>query len=623
MTEENDNILQKAFRRGLTPDPTLTYAQWAKKYFILPPSSAAQGLINLNFTPYLIEPLETLSWTSPILQEYFMKGIQIAASTLFDILICGVIDYFQCPVIMYHGSDSMAIEYVKIRLEPCFENNPRLRGKVFDGYDKKSKSTHGLKIGQGFNLKFCGGIAEKAYRSYSAAIVLMDDIDAFPRDIGGTEKRKGQGSPIDLAITRTNARQGKYKVAVSGSPTDAETSLIYEKFRQGDQRYYHVPCPFCNHLQIIDFKRIRFKKDANDVLINAPELECFSCNKLISENYKYDMMQINNGAKWIATKENKEKKIISRHLSSAYSLLGYTWTEMVKEFIVANREMKRGNVRPLITFKNTKLGIPSENDMKKKIINHTKLYENREDWEKVPEDGIIITAGVDIQAQRIEVLVVAFGEKSNVYCLEYKVIGGNTMIEYGLDGSPYNILEEYLQKTFLNSWGHNQPILHTCIDLGYRSIIASPFLQKMSEKNHEITGIFGSSSKNKKKTFVGEPIKNKYDVQQREINVNEGKTLNYHKLRSGLIHFNKHPSFTDYFFRQLTVEWWSEKEQRWICPEHTRNEATDMLNYATAAFSIYTNDGNVDWKDFRNWNRNGCKITGSAEISVISEGVKI
>jgi phage terminase large subunit GpA-like protein len=615
--------LLKAFSKGLKPTPTLTHADWAQKYYILPPGAATPGLINMTLTPYLVEPLINFSWSSPIREECWMKGIQIAATTLYDIVCCGVVDFCPCPMIFYFGSDSMAIEYSKIRLESYFEHNPKLVGKVSDGYDKKGKSTHGLKIFQGGSIKLVGGISEKVYRSYSAAIVLLDDIDAFPRDIGGTEKRKGQGSPIDLAKTRTNARQGKYKIGVSGSPTDTETSLIYEEFQKTDQRYYYVPCPFCGTLQVIDFWRIKFKKNAQDELITKPELECISCNKLIPENKKYEIMQLKNGAKWIATKETNNPLVAGRHLSSAYSLIGYDWSDMAKEFIIASRQQKRGNSRPLRTFYNTKLGIPWDNYREQNVINHSDLHKRREEWRSVPEAGVIITAGVDIQAQRIEILVAAHGQKADVYCLEHKVIGGNTLIAYGLDGSPFNELEEYLCKTFINSWGRKQPIMHTCIDMGFRSIIVSPFLFQMTKNGVEITGIFGSSSKTKKKSFVGDPITNKYGVLQRELNVDEGKTLNHFRLQDGLIHFNKHPSFTEEFFRQLTIERFDEKEQRWTCADHARNEATDMLNYLTAAFEIYSNGGNIDWEDFKAWNKNGCQLLDSSTFQIISDGVAV
>jgi len=617
--------LKQQFKDGILPDPTLTYAEWAEKYFILPPGSSVPGLINLKLTPYLVEPLENLSWTSPVLQEYWMKGIQIAVSTINDIVLNAVVDYFRCPVIFYHGSDGMALEYVKLRLEPLFENNPRLKGIIKDGGTKDGKSTHRLKIFPGGSIKITGGTSEHNYRSYSAAIVLIDDVDALPKDVGGSEKTKGQGNPIDLAITRTNARQGKFKVFVQGSPTDKDTSLIYEAFKTTDQRYYFCPCPFCSHLQTIDFFRIKFDRDKKGNLEGEPKLECESCKKLIEERYKFSMMQPESGAKWISTKESSDPLIVGRHLSSAYSMLGYTWLQMVKDFLKASNELKKGNQKKMVTFYNTKLGLPWDNHSKVKIIDHTKLYEDREDY-TLPPEAVILIAGCDVQANRIEVLVAGHNEDSHIYCIEHKIIGGNTLIDYGLPGSPWNELEKYLKTPFKNKYGGDQPILHTALDMGFRSITASPFLEKVTATGLEITGVFGSSAKAaKKKNFIGEPASNKYGVSIREINVNEGKTMIHNKLERGLIHFSKHPSFTDEFFRQFTVERFDEKIQAWVCPDHARNEAFDILNYSNAGKYIYVGPGGVDWDDFKLWNEKGCLINDAQteDFKIISSGIKV
>jgi phage terminase large subunit GpA-like protein len=627
--------LRQSLSEGIKPDPLINFAEWAETKFILPPGAVPPGLINLDFVPYLIEPLVNFSWSSPITEEYWMKGIQIAASTLFEIIIQATVDCFQCPIIAYYPSDSMAIEYVKTRIEPAFENNPIFKGKISDGYDRKGKSTHGLKIFPGGSIKFIGGISEKAYRTYSASMVFFDDIDSLPRNIAGTKNKngenKGQGSPITLGRGRTNAKQGKYKMGVSGSPTDEETSIIYEQYRTYDQRKYNVVCPFCGQLQIIDFWRIRPPKKTG---LSGYHLECDACNKLIPENKKFWMMQIKNGAKWIPTKESNNSLIVSRHISSAYSLLGYTWERMFDEFTKANDAKKRGKIDLMIAFWNTKLGLPWA-DKIDNSLDHRLLLKSKEDYNKIPEEAAILTAAVDVQGNRLEVLVVGHCENSHIYCIEHKIIGGSAFINYGLPGSPYNDLVKYLNIKYVNYAGHEQPILQVVIDMGFNSIIVSPFLRDIDELDIEwnIAGIFGGSGTSKKKTFVSDPIKNKYGVEQHEINVDEGKTIIYNKLKNidydgkpkeKEIHFSFHPSFTDEFMRQLTAEVFNKKTRKWDTPSGRRNEALDLLNYNLAAFDIYTNGGNVDWADFKKWNKTGCmKQPLSGGPRIISEGAKL
>ncbi len=625
----------QALRDGIKPDPLINLAEWAGDKFILPPGAVPPGLINLDFVPYLVEPLINFSWSSPIREEYWMKGIQIAASTLFEIIIQACVDCFQCPIIAYYPSDSMAIEYVKTRVEPAFENNPIFKGKISDGYDRKGKSTHGLKIFPGGSLKFIGGISEKAYRTYSASMVFFDDVDSLPRTIGGSKDKKkenrGQGSPITLGRGRTNAKQGKYKMGVSGSPTDEETSIINEHYKLYDQRKFNVVCPYCGTLQEIDFWRIRPPHKSK---LDGFHLECFSCNKLIHENKKFWMMQLKNGAKWIPTKETNDSLIVSRHLSSAYSLLGYTWERMYDEFTKANTAQKRGKDGLMIAFYNTKLGLPWSNTSKSDIIDHRLLTKSKEDYNKVPEQAAILTAAIDVQGNRLEVLIVGHCENSHIYCMEHKFIGGSTLIKYGLEGSPFNDLVDYLLKPLTNYAGHEQPILQVAIDMGYRSIIVSPFLRDIQEIEtpFDISGVFGGTGASKKKTFVSDPIKNKYGIDQHEINVDEGKTIIHNKLKDidheknkkeREVHFSYHPSFTDDFMRQLTVETYNSKTGKWENPNGPRNEGLDLLNYNMAAFDIYTNGGNVDWQDFKNWNKNGCQIFNRSSSVVVNPGEKV
>lgn len=609
---------------GFRPDPINTIADWAEKNFYLPPSAATEGLINLSLVPYIIEPLQFMSWTSPVLEEWIIKAVQIALTTVIEIIIQAMIHAWPVPIIVYFPSDSLAMEFVKIRLEPGFNNNPHLAGLITDGFDRNRKSTLGLKRFPGGEAKFCGGISEKNYRSFSAGVILFDDLDGFPRDIGGTEKRKGQGSPIELGKSRKNARQGKYKILGQGTPTDEKTSLIYAEYLKGDQRKYFICCPVCGQEQIIEWNRIKYEKDGID-LVGDPFLECEKCNKAIHEELKYQMMQPENGARWLATKPNKTDTIVSRWISSAYSLLGYSWRDMAHEHIKAGFEAKRGNFRPMATFYNTKLGLPwsQDNELGKNRVSYKTLSATPRKTQKVPEEAAIITAGIDIQINRIEVLTVGYAENGDRYCIEYKIIGGNTLSPYGQDGSPFNDLLSHLQRTYENTSGSQQPILYSCIDMGFRSITATPFLIEVSSIL-PISAIFGSAHGRKKKSFVSPATENKYGYYQREINVDEGKSYADNQLKSGRIHFLDHPSFTPEFFKQLTAETFDEEKQTWICGDHVRNEGFDMLVYSHAAFEIYTNGGYVDWDDYKLWNKNGCRTgTQTKKEGVISSGIKL
>lgn len=629
MWETQIQTLKNSFCEGLKPEPILSYVEWAREKFYLPPNARIQGLIDFSYVPYLIEPLEMLSWTSPIKQEFTMKGIQIAWTTKDEIIAHANVDIFRKPFLMYFPKDDLASDFVKTRFDVGIENNPYLKGRLVDVFSKKDKNTIGLKmLPGGIPMKFVGGVAEGGYRSFTAAVIIMDDIDGFPKAIASrkgkriSEENQGQGNPIDLALNRKNARFGEYKFSASGSPTDEETSLIYEYVKKYDLRYYRVKCPFCGQSQVLNFWRFRPPKKTRLKMVT---MECLRCNRLIPELYKFDMMQLENGAYWAASQESEDPFIVSRQISSAYSLLGYTWNEMYKDFESASEELEQGKPGKMITFYNTKLGLPWKNRPAKKRIKHSELYKRRLDYKRVPKEAIILTCAVDVQNDRVETLVGGHTENGDIYCIEYLKTFGDTSIEYGQNGSLYNWIEQYSKKLFDNELGQ-QPILQMVVDTGYNSVVISPFLMRMNENDLPVVGIFGGTGQSKRKMFVSEPTKNKYGLLQYEINVDDGKTIIDQKLKRNKIHFSKDPCFSENFFRGVVAEKFDEKLQRWLKASGQRkNEPFDLINYLQAGLHIYAGNRKIDWVSYKQWALNGFKdITGQQQLGygLISEGIR-
>jgi phage terminase large subunit GpA-like protein len=73
-------------------------------------------------------------------------------------------------------------------------------------------------------------------------------------------------------------------------------------------------------------------------------------------------------------------------------------------------------------FVNTVLGLPFEEEAE--APEWQRLYERREDYRIgiVPEPGLFLTAGVDVQKDRIEVEVVAWGRGKESWSVDYRVI---------------------------------------------------------------------------------------------------------------------------------------------------------------------------------------------------------
>jgi phage terminase large subunit GpA-like protein len=585
----NIELYNQAIQKGFRPDPLMTFSQWAEKYFILPPGSAVPGLIQLDRTPYLRQILDDLSWTSPVREQVVIKGTQLGLTTVSDIVLQVTVDLFPAPVLMLFGSDAMGDEHVKTRVEPSLETNPRLKGKVSDAFDKRGKTTRRLKVFPGGSLKFAGGATGKSFRMYSAAIVIIDDVDALKMDIGGTAEKTGEGNPLKLAKSRTDARGGKYKLYFSGTPTDTDTSLIFNAWRDTDQQFFYVPCPECNHYQIIDFFRIKYTADRR-TLKSVEGLECEACKKIIPEQKKTWMV---TRGQWRSTKDSPNNLKVGRSISSAYSLLGFTWWDMCAEWLDAMDVKDRGDLTLMSHFYNTRLALPWDATPGEKV-EHSALFNRRETYDLVPDPVAVVTAGIDVQINRLEVTVLGFSEFER-WGIQHKIIGGDPKIKYGVKGSVWNDLETYLNQTFENDDSTKMPINLSCIDTGNWTNEVMHFLNKpqIKARRWKIYGIKGASTPGKQ--LVSNPNKEGVFL----LGTDQAKENIFYQLQTrkpgpGFIHFNE--SFGEEYFKQLTVEELrhkfvnGHKVRYWYCPKHARNEALDCTVYALAACHILNPD---------------------------------
>jgi phage terminase large subunit GpA-like protein len=125
-----------------------------------------------------------------------------------------------------------------------------------------------------------------------------------------------------------------------------------------------------------------------------PEYACESCGCLIEEHHKTAMLA---KGEWRATDESQDGTI-GYHLSSLYSPIGwFSWGDAAAMFEDAKRnpDLMKG-------FVNTVLGEPYEESSE--APEWQRLYERRDVYAQgvVPMGGLFLTAGVDVQKDRLE-----------------------------------------------------------------------------------------------------------------------------------------------------------------------------------------------------------------------------
>ncbi len=570
--------LFSSFSLGLAPDPYITIDEWADKYRQLPKGASAEaGQYSTSRMPYLREVMRELSPQSPTQQVKVKKGTQLGFTEVANNLLLYFIDVVPTSQLLLLPSETLAKNHHNKKLEPSLRAMPSLAAKIQTGKTKADIGTNYEKNYQGGSLSIGWSGSSANFRSLSCRIVVMDDVDGFAKDVGG------EGDSMELGKKRADSFGILKKIYTNSTPTDMATSHIEPEFEDSDQRHYYVPCPHCKEL--ITFHKDGFKFDYDKVsyqLIGDVQFECEHCGSLIDEHYKTWMMAEENGAKWIP---HNPGHIHRGYYAPAYlSPIGFVaWNEIFREFLVAKKEMSRGQVNKMKTWVNTRDAKAWEGDMDTVNVDH--LPERCEHYEaEVPNGVLILTAGIDTQNNRFEIEVVGHGKAGETWSIEYTIIHGDPN-----DVETRNRLAEYLGKTFTCKDGSKMKIYASCIDTGgHRAKAIYAFCKPRFRQR--IYAIKGSSTPNAPFVNKRASTNNDNKVNVFMLGVNAGKDEIYANLEvkepgPNFMHFPKKEIYNEEYFRQLTAEKRDRRTGTWVKFRH-RNEAVDCRNYANAALLI-------------------------------------
>jgi len=346
-------VYSLAFRKGLKPDPMLSVSQWADAKRILPTSSSAEpGRWRTSRTPYLREPMDELSPQSSTEQVKVIKGTQLGWTELANNLILCYMDTYPCPIQMIMPTERLAGKHSKTKLSPSISMIPSVNKKVKSAKSKDDAGGMFEKEYDGGMLSIGWSNSAASFASFSARVVILDDIDRFPDDV------EGEGNPVALGKNRADAFSNR-KIYVNSTPSISGGSLIEREHADSDQREYFMPCPHCgemitfewnddNNLFVFEYDIEQYK------LLSAVQYRCKHCDGMIEEHEKTWMMAEESGAQWIPMNPGHHHR--GYKLPSFYSPIGWlSWEHIAREWLEAKRASDEGDNSLMKRFINTRL----------------------------------------------------------------------------------------------------------------------------------------------------------------------------------------------------------------------------------------------------------------------------
>ncbi len=399
---------------ALAPPPRLTVSEWADRYRVLPDDEAEPGRWKTPRTPYLREIMDRLGSYDPCEEVVLMKGTQLGGTEAALNALGYWIAYDPGRILVVMPGEDEANDFSRQRVQPMIDLSPAVRAKVGSSRSGRgaAESVH-LKEFPGGSAKFVGSNAPAGLRSKPARYVLGDEVDGMALDSGG------EGPPLVLVEKRQATYGGRKKRFYVSTPLVKQTSQILRRYLAGDQRRYHVPCPHCGHEHVLVWANFVIPKDDDGIFVpERAHMLCPECRGRIENHHKASMLP---AGRWIASAPYNGWRR-SYHLSSLYSPAGWlAWSRVADEW-----GRCKGDPVALKAFVNTVLGEPWDQDDGETIDEGALFSRLREDWgPKLPESVSIITAGVDVQGDRLEVEVVGWGAGYESWSIAYHVIPGD------------------------------------------------------------------------------------------------------------------------------------------------------------------------------------------------------
>jgi phage terminase large subunit GpA-like protein len=554
-------------------------AEWATTVRRMPDEHGATKEFSFDFAPYQREMFEELF--NPRNQEIVFQLFSRGGKSEVVLNALGyTIDQRPCRIGVMWPTLGQAKKWSKDDFQiSLIEPTPPLLDLVGDGIGRrKSDNTILHKLYAGGLIDIVGANAPGDLRRMKARFLYADEIDAV------VEISSDEGD--QLAIFKKRGAEFADTIEVYCSyPSLKRRSRIEAKLLETDFRQWLVTCAKCGgEPYVMHRNQLRYDRE-NPA---DAKIECPNCRGLLNDHDRFEMMR--KGA-WKATRTFKGKcgfqanSMLWPHPVDPQKYPGgFLHVLAQREMDVANSDNPERSRRTIVNMDDAET-YEAEFEHKPE---HTALFLRREEYnpsEMLPAGVLAVFFFVDVQADRLELFVDGFGQKNQIWALDYQVIKGTPLAPP--DQGCWAELDRILSITrFPHPSGKYLSPSGGLLDCGYKPDHVFAFTRTRARRR-----IFASRGA----TTLGRPIIGRRAKREGnppakvwELGTNEAKDIIYQRLdldnqaANGYQHFPKIGQFSEQYFAMLTAEDSEMKRAgdgkfyRWFfCENGVRNEALD------------------------------------------------
>lgn len=592
--------LEKVIREALAqfrPPPNVGTTEWADRFrYLSPKASALPGKYSTRLTPYMPGIHDALD-DPKVWKVVCQKAAQVAwTDGAVNNYIGRRIDVDPCPIVAMFPKEGAAKEYNEEKFTPMVEVTPRLADKVDISKSRAADNRQLFKNFAGGFLKLVGANSPSSVKSTPAPVVIVEEPDDCSLNV------KGQGDSIKLLEERTKTYHRR-KVIFGGTPSVKGLSHIAAEYDSSDRRKFWVPCHECGEHHVLSWDNLHWMDGAeqpHEVYgLARPETamyRCPHCSVLWNDNQKN--ANVRRG-EWRA--ERPSRGIAGFYLNELYSPFpGSRLARLVERYLEAKHHEEMGDEREMIVFVNSCLGLPYE--QASTLPDADDLAERGLDYQEntVPQGGLILTAGVDVQHDRLAIIIRAWGREEESWLVFWGEIYGNCIDK---NDPVWETLDSILFRAYEHETGAALGVSAASIDSSDGQTSDAVYHYVRARQRRGVMAIKGASLNSTDREIFSVPRDSvdrtsrkstkadKYGLRPYIVGTHRAKDLisarlDLEGIGAGRMHW--YQTVRGDYYRQITAEVLAPSRQNprkktWQKKVNERNEALDCEVYALHA----------------------------------------
>ena len=423
---------------ALRPPPMLDLSTWVEANVHLPSSLAAHPG-RMRLWPHQTEIARSMG--DPAVERVsILKSARVGYTQLAVSMLGHFVANDPAPILVVLPAESDCRDLIVGNIEPTFAESPALRAALSSA--ESDRDTLFSRRFRGGSLKLVSARAPRNLRGHTARVLLLDEVDGFEVDV------RGEGDPVALAERRT-ATFGNRKIVMGSTPVHESTSRILRAYERSDRRVYEPECPSCGARHELRWADIRWPDGEPERAFWA----CPSCGGVVEDAAKAAFIR---SGRWRATAPHVRDHHGYR-VSALMSLLpNAAWGRLAAEFLEAKK-----SPQTLQSFVNTVLGEAWRDDGEE--LDEGALANRREPigLDAIPPETLVVTAGCDVQDDRVEISTVGWTKDGAALVLAHDVVWGSP-----LESDTWAEVDDMLRRTWPHPNGGTLRVDAAIVDSG-------------------------------------------------------------------------------------------------------------------------------------------------------------